>query len=108
MELAEIIVLVGGLAFIAALAWYFFAPKAAEAAKVRGGVQEIDITVNGGYSPDLVRVTAGTPHLRPPGQLGVHRARRVPRPPSRPEPRGVREDDPRVHPEPGELPRASA
>jgi P-type Cu+ transporter len=58
---AEISVVVGGVASMAALAWYFFAPKTAQAARVRGGVQEVDIEVKGGYSPDLVRVKAGTP-----------------------------------------------
>jgi Cu+-exporting ATPase len=58
---AEIAVLIGGLALIAGLAWYFFGPKQAHTAVVRGGVQEVDIEVKGGYSPDIVRVKAGTP-----------------------------------------------
>jgi Cu+-exporting ATPase len=58
---AEIAVLVGGVTLITALGWYFFGPKTAERAALRGGVQEIDITVKGGYSPDIIRVTAGTP-----------------------------------------------
>ena len=61
MGFADFAVLAGGTATIAVLAWYFFAPKAAHTATVRGGVQEVDIQVKGGYSPDLVRVKAGTP-----------------------------------------------
>ena len=61
MGAVEIAVLVGGVASVAALAWYFFAPKTAQTAAVRGGVQEVDIEVKGGYSPDLVKVKAGTP-----------------------------------------------
>ncbi len=61
MVAAEVAVLVGGVTAIAGLAWYFFGPKIAHAATLRGGVQEVDIEVKGGYSPDLVRVKAGTP-----------------------------------------------
>ena len=58
---AEIAVVIGGLALIAALAWYFFAPQQATRAQVSGGVQTVDVLVRGGYSPSLVRVHAGTP-----------------------------------------------
>ncbi len=61
MGLAEVAVLVGGTAAVAVLARHFFAPKAAHAATVRGGVQEADVEVKAGYSPDVVRVEAGTP-----------------------------------------------
>ena len=61
MGSAEVAVLVGGVALMAVLAWYFFGPKTAERAAVPGGVQEVDITVKGGYSPGLIRVSAGTP-----------------------------------------------
>ena len=44
MEVSEIVVLVGGLGFMGVLAWYFFGPKTAEEATVRGGVQYVDIT----------------------------------------------------------------
>ncbi len=56
-----IAVVVGGLVLIAALAWYFSAPQKATNAQVEGGRQVVDITVKGGYSPNLVRVEAGTP-----------------------------------------------
>ena len=52
----EVLVTAGGAVAIAALAWFFFGPKKARAAQMRGGVQEIEITVKGGYSPDLIRL----------------------------------------------------
>ena len=61
MNAIEIAVVVGGIATIAALAWYFFAPRKAVGAQLEGGRQVIDITVRGGYSPNLVTVEAGKP-----------------------------------------------
>ncbi len=61
MTPVEIAVVLGGVALIATLAWYFFAPQRATQAQVEGGLQVVDITVKGGYSPNLVRVEAGTP-----------------------------------------------
>ena len=43
------------------LAWFFFGPKQARLAAVRGGMQEVVVTVRGGYSPDLIRVRLGMP-----------------------------------------------
>jgi Cu+-exporting ATPase len=57
----ELAVIVGGVALIAALAWYFFAPRKAAHASVEGGRQVVDIAVRGGYSPSLIRVEAGQP-----------------------------------------------
>jgi len=59
-------VIVAGLAAIAWVNWYFFiagrSPVAAAAtARSRDGVQEQVITVDGGYSPAVVRVAAGRP-----------------------------------------------
>jgi Cu+-exporting ATPase len=59
--LDEILVTLAGLAAIATLAWYFFGPKQARAAALRGGAQEIEIMVKGGYSPDLIRLQQGVP-----------------------------------------------
>ena len=61
MSLAEIGVTSGGIAAIALLAWFFFGPKKARQAEVKGNVQEIRITVKGGYSPDVIRVKEGVP-----------------------------------------------
>src|SRR5918994_5548825 len=57
----EILVTAGGVVLIAALAYFFFGPKQARLAEVRGGRQEVQITVKGGYSPSLIRVQEGVP-----------------------------------------------
>jgi Cu+-exporting ATPase len=46
---------------IAVLAWFFFGSKQARRAEVWGGVQQVEITVKGGYSPNLIRVQQGVP-----------------------------------------------
>jgi Cu+-exporting ATPase len=61
MSAGEIVVTAGGVALIGALAWFFFGPKQARRAEVRGGVQEVEITVKGGYTPDLIMVQEGVP-----------------------------------------------
>ena len=59
----QIFVLAGGLAAIAWVNWYFFFPRrpAASASIDPLGAQEVQITVAGGYTPDLIRVQAGRP-----------------------------------------------
>jgi P-type Cu+ transporter len=57
----EIIVTTAGAAAIGALALFFFGPKTASRAKVDGGVQEVEVTVKGGYSPSLIHVQEGMP-----------------------------------------------
>ncbi len=57
----DIAVLAGAALLTGGLWWFFFGPRHARAAELRAGVQEIHITVKGGYSPDLVRVRAGVP-----------------------------------------------
>jgi len=62
MDAAEIGVVVGAAALIAAVLWYFFGPKEATAATVAGsGVQEVQVTVKGGYAPDVIAVRRGVP-----------------------------------------------
>jgi len=62
MDTSEMLVLAGGVAAIVAVLWYFFGERQAVAAQVTdGGVQEVRITVKGGYSPDVVRVKQGRP-----------------------------------------------
>ncbi|WP_448072952.1 heavy metal translocating P-type ATPase [Georgenia yuyongxinii] len=41
--------------------WYFFGPKKSSKATVADGVQEVTVAVKGGYSPDVIEVTAGMP-----------------------------------------------
>ncbi|MHB8611296.1 MAG: heavy metal translocating P-type ATPase [Candidatus Dormibacteraceae bacterium] len=61
MNPADIAVVAGGLALSGLLAWFFFGPKKAHSAMQVGNVQEVTVTVKGGYSPDLVRVRQGVP-----------------------------------------------
>jgi plastocyanin domain-containing protein len=62
MELIEIIVTLLGIAAIVFVLWYFFgARKAVSASIEEGGVQEIRITVRGGYSPDVIVVRQDRP-----------------------------------------------
>ena len=61
MSTAGILVFVGGLAITGVMGWFFFGPKKAHSAEVVGDVQEIRVTVKGGYTPDLVRARQGVP-----------------------------------------------
>ena len=62
MDTVEVIVLVGGVAAIAFVLWYFFGPKERVAAAVgEAGVQEIKVVVEGGYAPDVIVVKRGHP-----------------------------------------------
>ena len=62
MTLAQIVVTVLGVAAGAWVLWYFvFTPGPALTAAAKGGVQEVRITVKGGYTPDTVVVRAGKP-----------------------------------------------
>lgn len=57
----DVAVVLGAALAIAGLAWYFFAPRRAQAAAVSGGVQRIQVTIRGGYSPNIVQVRQGIP-----------------------------------------------
>jgi Cu+-exporting ATPase len=57
----EIIVTAGGVALVAFLAWYFFGPRESGRAALREGVQEVEVTVKGGYSPNVITVREGIP-----------------------------------------------
>ncbi|MFE0512038.1 cupredoxin domain-containing protein, partial [Streptomyces sp. NPDC058964] len=61
MGTLEIVVVLASAALIAALGWYFFGPRRAGAARLEGGVQRVEVTVRGGYSPDVIKVRQGTP-----------------------------------------------
>lgn len=62
MDSTEIVVLIGGIILIAFVLWYFFGERVGVSATVgEGGVQEIQITVKGGYSPDVVVVREHVP-----------------------------------------------
>ena len=62
MDWNEIGVMIGGIIAIALVLWYFFGERESVAASINeGGVQEIKITVHGGYSPDVIVVREGSP-----------------------------------------------
>jgi len=62
MDATEIVVIVGAIAMIGVVLWYFFGEREKVAAELTGrGVQEIRITVKGGYSPDVITVKRGIP-----------------------------------------------
>jgi Cu+-exporting ATPase len=61
MNPADIAVVAGALALTGLLGWFFFGPKKVHSALQVGNVQEVTVTVKGGYSPDLVRVRQGIP-----------------------------------------------
>ncbi|GAA4381074.1 cupredoxin domain-containing protein [Hymenobacter koreensis] len=63
MDFSEIVVTTAGIGLIGFVLWYFFfSPhEAVSAVSSSSGVQEVDITVKGGYSPDVIEVAAGKP-----------------------------------------------
>ena len=63
MDSIETIVLVGGVAAVAFVLWYFFGPKQRVAAAVGdAGVQEVKVVVvEGGYAPDVIVVKKDKP-----------------------------------------------
>lgn len=62
MDGVDWLVLAAGLGAIAWVNWYFFfAERAAVAAKASGGVQEVEIEVKGGYDPGVIRLKRGVP-----------------------------------------------
>lgn len=63
MDTTELIVTAGGLALAGFIIWYFFfaSRETAAAVSTSGGVQQVDITVKGGYSPDVIEVKQGQP-----------------------------------------------
>ena len=61
MSVANITVIIGAVAALGGLGWFFFAPRRAHTAELAGGVQRITVTVKGGYSPDVIRARQGVP-----------------------------------------------
>jgi plastocyanin domain-containing protein len=62
MDSTEIVVIIGGVVAIIFVLWYFFGEREMVAASLGAeGVQEIQITVKGGYSPDTIVVKERVP-----------------------------------------------
>lgn len=63
MTVDQILVTLGGIALIIWIIWYFFlSTNEGQKAKISSdGVQEVFVTVKGGYTPDVVMVEAGRP-----------------------------------------------
>ncbi len=62
MTLAQIFVTLGGVALSGLVVWYFyFSQTAGTQVAALGGVQEAQIIVKGGYTPDVLVVKAGQP-----------------------------------------------
>ena len=63
MDTSAVIVTLAGLALAGFVLWYFFfsARQTVAAVSSSGGVQEVAITVKGGYSPDVIEVERGKP-----------------------------------------------
>lgn len=61
MGLADVVVVISAAVLIAGLGWFFFGPRRARTARMEGGVQRVDVTVRGGYSPNVIRVRQGVP-----------------------------------------------
>lgn len=58
-----IIVNLVGVILIGLIVWYFWFSKSkgADARETEAGIQEVLVVVDGGYSPDTIRVRAGRP-----------------------------------------------
>lgn len=62
MDSIEIGVVIAGVILIGLVLWYFFGEHEAVSAQVNeSGLQEIKVTVKGGYSPDVIVVRQGKP-----------------------------------------------
>lgn len=63
MSVADILVILAGLALSVFIPWYFFwsGGTSARASASSEGVQEIRVQVQGGYDPDVLIVEAGQP-----------------------------------------------
>ena len=63
MSNLQILVILSGVVLTVLIAWYFwFAPKTStRATDSASGVQEVAITVKGGYTPDVIVVQKGRP-----------------------------------------------
>ncbi len=63
MTTTDVLVIVGGLALIAGIAWFFWGPRKGglRATVASSGYQEAMVLVKGGYTPDVIVVQHGRP-----------------------------------------------
>jgi plastocyanin domain-containing protein len=62
MDATEMGVLAGAAVLIALTLWYFFGERqGVRAGEGEAGVQQVKVTVKGGYSPDVIVVRQGRP-----------------------------------------------
>ncbi|WSU47625.1 cupredoxin domain-containing protein [Streptomyces sp. NBC_01092] len=61
MDTADIVVVALVAVLVVALGWFFFGPRHVRTALIEGGVQRVEVTVRGGYIPDVIRVRQGVP-----------------------------------------------
>ena len=61
MDTTQIIVIVVGVALIAFILWFFFRKQEGKKVTASSGTQEVEITVEGGYEPGTIQLTAGIP-----------------------------------------------
>ncbi len=62
MDATRVLVTAGGAAAVAFILWFFFAPRGVTAARQSdAGVQEVEVVVRGGYTPDRIEVVQGRP-----------------------------------------------
>ena len=61
MSTADVVVVLAAVAALAGLGWFFFGPRKATAAVLAGGVQQLEVTVKGGYRPEVIWVRQGVP-----------------------------------------------
>jgi plastocyanin domain-containing protein len=58
----KLAVAIGGLGLIGAELWWFmFSKTKSQKAQVKQGIREVDIVVDGGYTPDRIEVVVGEP-----------------------------------------------
>jgi Cu+-exporting ATPase len=55
------LVVAGALLLTAFGAWFFFGPRKSHLAELDGGVQRVDIVVQGAYAPNIIRARQGVP-----------------------------------------------
>lgn len=61
MGVADAVVVVVAVALTAGLGWFFLGPRRIHAARLEGRAQRVDVTVRGGYRPDVIRLRQGVP-----------------------------------------------